>query len=105
MGLLLAEIHKITSLLTRRTVGEASKKSLDGSVVAEFNKQADTEILVKVQKQYAKLIEKEYERGRKDERERILNQMELERCDPDVMTYFEDFYWLPKSVWQALKEK
>ena len=37
--------------------------------------------------------------------EEILNQMALERCDPDVMAYFEDYYWLPKSVWQALKER
>ena len=36
--------------------------------------------------------------------EEILSQMALERCDPDVMAYFEDYYWLPKSVWQALKE-
>ncbi len=33
----------------------------------------------------------------------ILNQMALERCDPDVMAYFEDYYWLSKSVWQAPK--
>lgn len=41
---------------------------------------------------------------RKEERERILSQMALERCDPDVMPYFEDYYYLPKSVWKALKE-
>ena len=40
-----------------------------------------------------------------EERERILNQMALERCDPDVMAYFEDYYYLPKSIWQALKEE
>jgi len=44
------------------------------------------------------------EEAKKQERERILNQMEPERCDPDVMPYFEDYYWLPESVWQALKE-
>jgi len=37
--------------------------------------------------------------------EEILNQMVLERCDPDVMPYFEDYYWLPKSIWQALKSR
>jgi len=26
--------------------------------------------------------------------------MALERCDPDVMPYFTDYYWLPKDVWQ-----
>ena len=31
--------------------------------------------------------------------------MALERCDPDVMPYFEDYYWLPKSVWDALKDR
>ena len=37
--------------------------------------------------------------------ERMLNQMALERCDPDVMPYFEDYYWLPKSVMQSLKKQ
>jgi len=46
-----------------------------------------------------------YKDGAKGERERILNQMALERCDPDVMLYFEDYYYLPKSIWQALKDK
>ena len=35
----------------------------------------------------------------------ILSQMELERCDPDVMAYFEDYYWIPKSVYQEFKQK
>ena len=39
------------------------------------------------------------------ERERILNQMELEQCDPTVMAYHNDYYWLDKDVWQALKEQ
>ena len=39
------KIHDITSLLTRRVVGEASRKNLRGSVVVEFNKEADTAIL------------------------------------------------------------
>ena len=39
------------------------------------------------------------------ERERILNQMELEQCDPTVMAYHNDYYWLDKDVWQALKEE
>ena len=35
----------------------------------------------------------------------VVSQMALERCDPDVMPYFEDYYYIPKSVLQAkLKE-
>jgi len=45
-----------------------------------------------------------FKAGQEAERERILNQMALERCDHDVMASFEDYYWFPKSVWQALKE-
>lgn len=36
--------HEITSLLVRRVVGEASKKTLDGAVVVRFNAQADKDI-------------------------------------------------------------
>lgn len=35
----------------------------------------------------------------------ILDQMVVERCDPDVMAYFDDYYWIPKHIWQALKSK
>lgn len=24
----------------------------------------------------------------------------LERCDPDVMAYFEDYYWMPKDIFR-----
>ena len=44
------------------------------------------------------LVEKAYEQGKRD----VLNQMEPERCDHDTMSYFEDYYWLPESVWQSL---
>ena len=48
-------------------------------------------------------IEWEVEEAKKQERERILNQMALERGDYDVGLCFEDYYWLPKDVWRALK--
>ena len=32
------------------------------------------------------------------------SNMALERCDPDVMPYFTDYYWIPKDEWQALKK-
>ena len=28
------------------------------------------------------------------------NNLAIERCDPDVMPYFTDYYWMPKDVWQ-----
>ena len=45
---LLQEIHKITSYLARRVVGEVSKKNLKGSTVVDFTHEADKEILAKV---------------------------------------------------------
>ena len=33
----------------------------------------------------------------------ILNSMAPERCDPDVMPYFTDYYWMPEDIWQALQ--
>ena len=33
------------------------------------------------------------------------NLMALERCDPDVMSYFKDYYWIPKHIWQELKKQ
>jgi len=35
----------------------------------------------------------------------ILNQMVLEQCDPDVMPYFTDYYWMFKETWQALQSQ
>ncbi len=41
--------------------------------------------------------------------ERIFNKIEskmaIERCDPDVMPYFTDYYWMPIDIWQALKKR
>ena len=32
----------------------------------------------------------------------LISKMALERCDPDVMPYFEDYYYIPKSVLKDL---
>ena len=45
---LLTEIHEITSLLARRVVGEASKKQFNGSMVTKFNREADKDMLAKL---------------------------------------------------------
>lgn len=35
----------------------------------------------------------------------VVSQLGIELCDPDVMPYFEDYYYIPKSILQAkLKE-
>jgi hypothetical protein len=39
----------------------------------------------------------------KKERERIFSKMQLEQCDPDVMAYFNDYYWIDEADWQALQ--
>ncbi len=39
------KIHKITNLLAKRVVGEASKKNFSGLAVTQFNEQADNEII------------------------------------------------------------
>ena len=52
--------------------------------------------------QILSLLKPLIEQARQEGKGYILNQMALERCDPDVMPYFEDYYYLPKSVWQAL---
>ena len=45
---------------------------------------------------------------RVDERAMTLKEVEdklvLERCDPDVMQYFNDYYWIDKGDWEALKK-
>ncbi len=45
---LLIEVHEITSLLTRRTVHEASRTVMDGRVVANHNEEADKAIVAKL---------------------------------------------------------
>ncbi|KKL60806.1 hypothetical protein LCGC14_2201590 [marine sediment metagenome] len=40
---------------------------------------------------------------RADMQREIANLMAEERCDPDVMPYFEDYCWLPRDVWRALR--
>lgn len=30
----------------------------------------------------------------------IDSKMQLERCDPDTMAYFSDYYWIDKIEWQ-----
>ncbi len=44
---LMADIGEITNLLARRVIGEVSKKTFNGAVVARFTVQADKEILAK----------------------------------------------------------
>jgi len=38
------EVHKVTSLLARRVIGEASKKNLSGLKITQFNTEADNQI-------------------------------------------------------------
>ena len=66
---------------------EAIKKMPDGKDMVNYVVQLDA------------LYNLIYEQGRRD----VLDKMELERCDPDVMPYFEDYYWLQESEWQSLK--
>ena len=40
------KIHRTTSLLARRIVAEASKKSISGDMIVRFNNEADNELLV-----------------------------------------------------------
>ena len=35
----------------------------------------------------------------------LISKMALERCDPDVMPYFEDYYWIPKSIMEAIRKQ
>jgi len=35
----------------------------------------------------------------------IEGEMELEKCDPDVMAYFTPYYAIPEDKWQALISK
>lgn len=71
---------------------EQGREKLDAVKVelAELNKKLDDR-------------EDDLIQAKKEERDRILDQMELERCDPTVMAWFEDYYWLPVDVWQSLK--
>ena len=39
-----------------------------------------------------------------DTLEQLEKLMILERCDPDVMQYFQDFYWIDRVAWQELKK-
>lgn len=43
------------------------------------------------------------EEAKREVAREILDQMSLERCDPAVMPYFEDYYWLSKSIWLSLE--
>jgi len=43
--------------------------------------------------------------GRREVVEWLTSNMALEQCDPDVMPYFEDYYWIPKHIWQAKLKK
>ena len=49
---------------------------------------------------YRNLVNSSVDNAVKKIVEYIEKNMELERCDPDVMAYFTDFYWIPKDVWQ-----
>ena len=35
----------------------------------------------------------------------ISARMRLEQCDPQVMAYFNDYYWIDKDDWLALKRQ
>lgn len=43
--------------------------------------------------------------GRKEVMEWMKSKMELTRCDPDTMAYFNDYVWMDYKEWQTkLKE-
>ena len=35
----------------------------------------------------------------------IEQHSQLERCDPDVMAYFNDYRWIDEAKWQQLKKE
>jgi len=53
----------------------------------------------------SKVIKDLTEQAKQEVAREILNQMVLERCDPDVMSYFEDYYWLPEYIYKELESR
>ena len=86
------KIHRTTSLFARRIVGEASKKTISGDIIVQFNNEADNELLALIP---------DIEEAKKQERERIVSMLE----GYNAYKIVEGHPVLEFVVgWQALKE-
>ena len=112
------KIHRTTSLLARRIVAEASKKSISGDMIVRFNNEADNELLVLTDQHkeqhynpncpqcYENLLKSGVpEQIRKEERERIKNWL-FRPCPHTGGLEEEQLYTqdCPKC-WQALSQE
>ena len=53
----------------------------------------------------ASIKDAEYQKKIEEIFKEIESQMAIERCDPEVMPYFTDYFWMPVDVWQSLKDR
>lgn len=82
------------------------------TAIAQVQLEADQKVLDRAEEIYVdelhkiagKVTEKTKLEVAREIFEEIVSKMALERCDPDVMAYFTDYYWIPRDVLEDLKQ-